>query len=340
MNKVFIIAEAGVNHNGSLKIAKKLIDKAKAFGADAVKFQTFKTEDIMIRSAPKAEYHKRRTRASQSQHAMLKKLELDAVSHKKLMDYCRRKKIMFLSSPYDFKSIDLLNSLGLRIFKIPSAEITDIPYLKKIGRLRKKILLSTGMTGLKEVKDVLGLLTEAGTARKNITVLHCNTEYPTPMRDVNLRAMLTIKNSLGVSVGYSDHTSGIEVPAAAVALGATVIEKHFTLDKNMEGPDHAASLEPEEFKLMVSSIRNIEKALGDGKKRPTPSEIKNKLILSKSIVAVKSIAKGELFTEDNITAKRPASGLSPKYFYKLIGKKASRDIESDEVLIKKAVRWK
>lgn len=340
MSKVFIIAEAGVNHNGSIPIAKKLIDRAKAAGADAVKFQTFKAEAIMTKLAPKADYHNRTTSALESQYQMIRKLELNANAHKELMGYCRKRSIVFLSSPYDLESIDLLNALGLKIFKIPSAEIDNIPYLRKIGRLRKKVLLSTGMAELKDIKDALNILLDAGTLKRNITILHCNSEYPTPMLDVNLRAMLTMKKAFGVDIGYSDHTLGVEVSIAAVALGATVIEKHFTLNRNLNGPDHAASLEPDEFKKMVDSIRCIELALGDGKKRPMPSEIKNKVILCKSIVAAKNIARGEILTQDSIAIKRPASGLSPKYFYKLIGMRALKDIEADEVLTGEAVKWK
>ena len=278
-HKVFIIAEAGVNHNGSLELAKKMIDAAEEAGADAVKFQTFKAEKVVSRYAPKAEYQKKTTTAGESQLEMIKKLELDAAAHQTLIDYCKKRNIQFLSTPFDFESIDLLNELGLDIFKIPSGEITNMPYLRKIGSLKKEIILSTGMANLGEIEDALDVLTGAGTKLKDITILHCNTEYPTPMQDVNLKAMQTIKYAFpGIHVGYSDHTEGIEVSIAAVAMGATIIEKHFTLDKNMEGPDHKASLEPDELKAMVNAIRNIEKALGNGIKKPSPSELKNKPI--------------------------------------------------------------
>ena len=297
-NRVFIIAEAGVNHNGSVEIAKRMVEASSASGADAVKFQTFKAERIVSKSAS-------------SQLDMLKKLELDVDAHEELIEFCRSKNILFLSSPFDLESISLLSNLGIEIFKIPSGEITNLPYLKEIGRLRKKVIMSTGMADLEEAKIALDALMKEGSSKKDITVLHCNTEYPTPVEDANLMAMLTMKEALKVNVGYSDHTLGIEVPIAAVALGATVIEKHFTLDRSMEGPDQAASLEPTEFKAMVSAIRNIEKALGNGNKRPSPSELKNRIIARKSIVALKCIEKGESFTAANITAKRPAKGISP-----------------------------
>ncbi len=280
-NKTFIIAEAGVNHNGSLELAKKMIDAAVGASADAVKFQTFKAEKVVSRYAPKAEYQKKTTtaEADESQLEMIKKLELDAAAHQTLIDYCKKKNIRFLSTPFDLESIDLLNELGLDIFKIPSGEITNMPYLRKIGSLKKEIILSTGMANLGEIEDALDVLTGAGTKLKDITILHCNTEYPTPMQDVNLKAMQTIKYAFpGIHVGYSDHTEGIEVSIAAVAMGAAIIEKHFTLDKNMAGPDHKASLEPDELKAMVNAIRNIEKALGNGIKKPSPSELKNKPI--------------------------------------------------------------
>ena len=281
MRKTFIIAEAGVNHNGSLELAKKMIDAAVGAIADAVKFQTFKAEKVVSRYAPKAEYQKKTTtaEADESQLEMIKKLELDAAAHQTLIGYCKKKNIRFLSTPFDLESIDLLNELGLDIFKIPSGEITNMPYLRKIGFLKKEIILSTGMANLGEIEDALDVLTGAGTKLKDITILHCNTEYPTPMQDVNLKAMQTIKYAFpGIHVGYSDHTKGIEVSIAAVAMGAAIIEKHFTLDKNMEGPDHKASLEPDELKAMVNAIRNIEKALGNGIKKPSPSELKNKPI--------------------------------------------------------------
>jgi N,N'-diacetyllegionaminate synthase len=329
---VFIIAEAGINHNGSLKLAKKMIDVAAEAGADAVKFQTFKAERLVSKFAPKADYQKRTTGSKESQLAMLKKVELDISSHQELIKYCKKRRIAFLSSPFDLESIEFLDELGLEVFKIPSGEITNLPYLRKIGKLKKKVILSTGMANLKEIRDALEILRKAGTSLKNITVLHCNTEYPTPMEDVNLLAMLTIKKTFGVKVGYSDHTLGIEVPIAAVALGSTVIEKHFTLNKSMEGPDHKASLDPTELTVMVKSIRNIEKALGKGVKNPSPSELKNKKIVRKSIVALRDIKKGELFKEENITVKRPAFGINPMEWDNIIGKFAPRDFKEDELI--------
>lgn len=332
MNKTFIIAEAGVNHNGSLEMAFQLIDVAVAAGADAVKFQTFKAEKVIAVNAPKAGYQKETTGSNESQLEMVKKLELDETAHIQLYQYCQHKGIRFLSTPYDLESIDLLNRLGLEIFKIPSGEITNLPYLRKLGALKKRLILSTGMADLGEIEDALDVLTESGTPRENITVLHCNTEYPTPFEDVNLRAMLTIKNAFGVEVGYSDHTSGIEVPIAAVALGATIIEKHFTLDRNLPGPDHRASLEPPELSAMISGIRNIEKALGTGIKRPSPSELKNKFVARKSIVAAFPIKKGETFTAMNITVKRPGTGITPMRWDEIIGRKAGRDYKMDEII--------
>ena len=331
-NKTFIIAEAGVNHNGSIDLAKQMIDVAAEAGSDAVKFQTFKTENLVSKNAPKADYQKVSTGSSESQFEMIKKLELDENAHKILFEYCLEKNIQFLSSPFDLDSIDLLNKLGMEIFKIPSGEITNLPYLRKIGGLNKKVIMSTGMADLKEVEDALDVLKNAGTELKNITVLHCNTEYPTPMEDVNLQAMLTIKRAFGVSSGYSDHTLGVEVPIAAVALGARVIEKHFTLDKNMEGPDHKASLEKDELKTMVHAIRNIEKALGDGIKKPSPSELKNKPIVRKSIVAACDIKRGEIFTENNIIVKRPGTGISPIRWDEIVGKPSTKDYREDDLI--------
>ncbi|MFZ3122399.1 MAG: N-acetylneuraminate synthase [Thermodesulfovibrionales bacterium] len=330
--RTFIIAEAGVNHNGSIDIAKKLIDVAAETGADAVKFQTFKAENMVSRFAAKAEYQKKTTDADESQFDMIKRLELNEDAHKELMGYCRDKGIIFLSTPFDLESIDLLNNLGIEIFKIPSGEITNLPYLRKIGRLKKKVILSTGMADLEEIGNAINVLTGYGTRKDDITVLHCNTEYPTPFEDVNLVAMLTIRDAFKVKVGYSDHTPGIEAPVAAVALGATVIEKHFTLDKNMKGPDHKASLDPDELKAMIRTIRNIEKALGDGVKKPSTSELRNKPVVRKSIVAAKEIKKGETFTEDNITVKRPGTGISPMEWDSVIGNKAVRAFEEDDLI--------
>jgi N,N'-diacetyllegionaminate synthase len=332
MNKVFIIAEAGVNHNGSLELAKKLVDAAADAGADAVKFQTFKANNLVSKSAHKAEYQKQTTAADETQHAMLAKLELDDAVHRAIIEHCKRRKILFLSTPFDIESADMLEGLGMPIYKIPSGEITNLPYLRHISRLGKGIILSTGMSDLQEVEDALGALESEGTPRSKITVLHATTEYPCPIEDVNLKAMLTIQKAFGVKVGYSDHTSGIEVPIAAVALGACVIEKHFTLDRTMDGPDHKASLEPVDLKAMVSAIRNIEKALGDGVKRPSVSELKNIPIARKSIVALCEIKRGELFSTENIGTKRPYSGISPMRWDELIGQPARRDFLEDEAI--------
>ena len=331
MNKTFIIAEAGVNHNGSLEMAFQLIDVAVAAGADAVKFQTFKAEKVIAVNAPKADYQQKTTGSDESQLEMVKKLELDEKAHTMLNQHCQDKGIQFLSTPFDLESIDLLYRLGLEIFKIPSGEITNLSYLRKLGALKKRLILSTGMADLGEIEDALDVLTESGTPLENITVLHCNTEYPTPLEDVNLRAMLTIRNAFpGISVGYSDHTNGVEVPIAAVAMGATVIEKHFTLDRNLPGPDHLASLEPHELVAMISGIRNIEKALGKGMKKPSPSELKNKPVARKSIVAALPIKEGETFTEMNITVKRPGTGITPMRWDEIIGRKATKHYRGDD----------
>lgn len=328
----FIIAEAGVNHNGSVQTAKKLIDVAVEAGADAVKFQTFKTENLVSKNAEKANYQKETTNANESQYDMIKKLELDLEKHKELISYCNEKNIMFLSTPFDHESIALLDMLGLEIFKIPSGEITNLPYLRKIGKLSKKVILSTGMADIGEIEDALDILIGAGTVKEHITVLHANTMYPTPMEDVNLRAMVTIGNTFKVAYGYSDHTLGIEVPVAAVAMGASVIEKHFTLNKNMQGPDHKASLEPDELKAMVTSIRNIEKAFGDGIKKPSKSEKQNMKVVRKSIVASKEIKKGEIFTENNITIKRPGTGISPMRWDEVLGTIARKHYHVDDLI--------
>ena len=334
VDKVFIIAEAGVNHNGSLELAKKMIDVAADAGADAVKFQTFKAEALVAKSAKKADYQITNTgNKEETQFEMIKKLELDHKAHIELLTYCKSKDIMFLSSPFDLESIDSLYSLNLPIFKIPSGEIDNLPYLRKIGGLNKKVILSTGMSTLSDIENALSILAKAGTARENITILHCNTEYPTPMVDVNLKAMLTIKEAFKVNIGYSDHTLGIEVPIAAVAMGAQIIEKHFTLDKNMDGPDHRASLEPEELKSMVAAIRNIELALGDGVKQLSNSEAKNKPVARKSIVARAVIKKGEIFTAYNLAIKRPGSGISPISWDEILGKKATYDFAVDELIL-------
>ncbi len=329
---VFIIAEAGVNHNGSIKMAKKLIDVAKESGADAVKFQTFKAENVVSKNAQKADYQKQTTNALESQFDMIKKLELDIRTHKKLIAYCQEKDIMFLSTPFDHESIDMLNNLGLEIFKIPSGEITNLPYLKRIGSLEKQVILSTGMSNLQEVEDALDVLIDAGASKDDITVLHANTMYPTPMEDVNLNAMLTIQKEFGINIGYSDHTLGVEVDVAAVAMGASCIEKHFTLDKTMDGPDHKASLEPEELKNMVRSIRNIEKALGSSEKKPSPSESVNINIVRKSIVANQDIKEGDLLTDENIAVKRPGNGVSPMKWDNVINSIAAKDYNVDDLI--------
>ena len=329
---VFIIAEAGVNHNGSVDLAKKLIDVASISGADAVKFQTFKAKNLVVENTKKADYQKQTTDASESQFDMLKKLELDAETHKGLIAYCQEKNIMFLSTPFDHESIDLLCDLGLKIFKVPSGEITNLTYLRYVGSLNKRVILSTGMSNLEEVGDALNILINAGTSKDNITVLHANTMYPTPMEDVNLNAMLTIQKEFGVAVGYSDHTLGIEVDIAAVAMGASCIEKHFTLDKTMDGPDHKASLGPEELKAMVSAIRNIEKALGSSEKKPSPSETVNKEVVRKSIVAKTNINKGDILDENNLCVKRPGSGVSPMKWDEVIGTISSNDYNADELI--------
>ncbi len=331
--RVFIIAEAGVNHNGELEIATRMIDSASKAGVDAVKFQTFKSENLVSKFAKKADYQKSTTSENESQLELIKKLELSVNDHKLLIDYCSEKSLLFISSPFDLRSIDLLNDFGLEIFKIPSGEINNLPYLRKIGHLNKKIIISTGMANLTEIGVSLKILTESGTAKKNITVLHCNTEYPSPIKDVNLLAMLTIKKTFDISIGYSDHTLGIEVAIASAALGACVIEKHFTLDKNMNGPDHKASLEPDELQQMVQAVRNIEKALGNGKKIPSPSEIKNISVVRKSIVASGAIKKGEVFTSENITVKRPGTGISPMEWDSIIGKIAKKDFKKDELIL-------
>lgn len=333
MSKTYIIAEAGVNHNGSLETAKKLIDCAAKVGADVVKFQNFKTEDCISKLAPKAEYQKETTGTAESQFEMVKKLELSETVHRELFEYSQQKKITYLSTPGDLGSIDFLCQLGLDVFKVPSGEVTNWPYLKKVGGLKKKIILSTGMSNLGEIEAAIEVLISAGTLREQITVLHCNTEYPTPLEDVNLRAMQTIAVAFpGIQVGYSDHTQSIDVPIAAVAMGAVVIEKHFTLDKGMEGPDHMASLEPNELKAMVQGIRNIEIALGSAIKRPSQSELKNKPIARKSIVAMKKINQGEILTVFNLGVKRPGTGISPMQWNIVIGQKAIRDFQEDEMI--------
>lgn len=330
LNSVFIIAEAGVNHNGSINLAKQLIDVASEAGVDAVKFQTFKTENLVSKNAQKADYQKETTNSQESQFDMIKKLELDIDTHHQLISYCNSKNIMFLSTPFDLDSIDLLNNLGLEIFKIPSGEITNLPYLRHIGSLKKKVILSTGMADIGEIEDALDILINEGTLKENITVLHANTMYPTPYEDVNLKAMVTIGNTFDVAFGYSDHTLGIEVDIAAVAMGAVCIEKHFTLDKNMEGPDHKASLEPDELISMVKGIRNIELALGSSVKKPSPSEKPNIKIARKSIVASTDIKVGDILSENNLAIKRPSGGISPMRWDEIIGTISVKDYNKDE----------
>lgn len=331
MKKTLIIAEAGVNHNGSIETAKQLIDVAAEAGVDYVKFQTFKAAKLVTKSAARAEYQNTNTKDTDSQYEMLKKLELSEADHFELMAYCQTKDIKFLSTGFDLESLQFLADIGITLAKIPSGEITNLPYLEKVAELYSEFILSTGMADLQEVKDAYQVLIDSGVKSENITILHCNTEYPTPMGDVNLRAMLHIEKELGTAVGYSDHTLGIEVPIAAVALGATVIEKHFTLDRNLTGPDHLASLEPQELKAMVTAIRNIEKAIsGSGIKEPSPSEMKNKPIARKSIVAGKPIAKGDILSEDNLAIKRPGTGINPMQWKKLIGTVATRDYSEDQ----------
>lgn len=332
-DKVLIIAEAGVNHNGSLEIAKHLVDEASSAGVDIIKFQTFKAEKLVSKAAKQAEYQKKNIgKGEETQYAMLKKLELSNEQHEELIAYCKSKNIRFFSTAFDMDSIDYLHSLDLGLWKIPSGEITNYPYLKKIASYKEPVILSTGMCELTDIENAINVLVGNGVSKDIITVLHCNTEYPTPMKDVNLKAMLEIKEKFGVEIGYSDHTEGIEIPIAAVALGATVIEKHFTLDKNMEGPDHKASLEPSELKAMVKSIRNIEQALGTGHKTISESERKNIEIARKSIVAAKDIKEGDIFTEDNITVKRPGNGISPMEWENVIGKVAKRNFQEEELI--------
>ena len=332
MSRVLIIAEAGVNHNGSIEIAKQLVDKAVEAGVDIIKFQTFKAEKLVSKSARQAEYQKKNigNKTDDSQLNMLKNLELSEREHQILIDYCKQKGIQFFSTAFDMESIDYLHSLNLGLWKIPSGEITNFPYLKKIAQYHEPVILSTGMCEMEDVKAAMHVLLNNGVQKDQVTILHCNTEYPTPFEDVNLLAMKELREEFQTKIGYSDHTKGIEVPIAAVALGASVIEKHFTLDRNMEGPDHRASLEPTELKAMVSAIRNIEKALGTSKKTVSESERKNIAIARKSIVAACPIKEGELLTEHNLTVKRPGTGLSPMRWEEVVGTKAIKDFEEEE----------
>ncbi len=330
--RTLIIAEAGVNHNGDMRLAKELIQIAAYSGADIVKFQSFQAKHIVTPNATRANYQISNMNEDGSQYEMLRKLELDFESHQELISECKKHQIQFLSTAFDFPSIDLLSELNLSYWKIPSGEITNYPYLKRIGSFNNKVLLSTGMSDLKEIESALSVLESAGTQKKNISILHCTTEYPAPPEEVNLQAILTIKDIFGCEVGYSDHTEGVEISLAAVTLGATIIEKHFTIDKAMPGPDHKASLEPDELKRLVNGIRNIERAWGDGEKKPTASEIKNMIVARKSIVAQRNISSGEIFDEDNLTTKRPGNGISPMRWIEVIGKKAKKDFLQDDLI--------
>ncbi len=329
-----IIAEAGVNHNGSLEMAKQLVDKAVEAGVDYIKFQTFKASKLVTKSAKQAEYQQKNIgKEGDSQYQMLKKLELSPEDHEELIANCKERGIKFFSTAFDFDSIEYLHSLNLGLWKVPSGEVTNYPFLKRVASYNEKTILSTGMCDMQDVRAAVKALYNNGLSKENLILLHCNTEYPTPFEDVNLKAMDALRKEFGVEVGYSDHTKGIEVPIAAVALGATVIEKHFTLDRNMEGPDHKASLEPDELKAMVSAIRNIEKAVGgDGTKHVSESEKKNIAIARKSIVAASDIKAGEVFTEQNLTVKRPGNGISPMRWEEVVGTKAKRDFFEDDLI--------
>ena len=329
-----IIAEAGVNHNGSIELAKQLVDNAVETGVDYIKFQTFKASKLVTKAAKQAEYQQKNIgKEGDSQYQMLKKLELSPAEHEVLIDYCQQKGIKFFSTAFDFDSIEYLHSLNLGLWKIPSGEVTNYPFLKRVASYNEPTILSTGMCDMEDVRAAVEALYKNGLSKENLILLHCNTEYPTPFEDVNLKAMEALRKEFGVEVGYSDHTKGIEVPIAAVALGATVIEKHFTLDRNMEGPDHKASLEPDELKAMVGAIRNIEKAVGgDGTKHVSESERKNIAIARKSIVAACDIKAGELFTEKNLTVKRPGNGISPMRWEEVLGTKAKKDFSEDELI--------
>lgn len=325
---ILIIAEAGVNHNGSLERAKEMALAAKKAGADIVKYQTAVPEQVVSRFAEKADYQKQQTGSEESQLEMIKKIHFGFEEHRQLKEYCDEIGIRYLSTPFDLDSIDFLATLDMPVWKIPSGEITNLPYLEKVAALKKPLILSTGMSMLSEIEDALAVLEENGC--EDVTLLHCNTEYPTPMEDVNLLTMRDLEEQFALPVGFSDHTLGIEADIAAAALGACVIEKHFTLDKTLEGPDHQASLEPDELEAMVRAIRNIEKALGTSEKHVTPSEAKNRPIARKSIVAKRAIKKGEVFTAENLTTKRPGDGISPMRWYDVLGKEASRDFAEDE----------
>lgn len=330
--KTLIIAEVGVNHNGDLALAKRLIHEAAQAGADLVKFQTFSANKLVAADAPKAHYQIQTTGSEQSQYEMIRALELSAQDHIALVNTCAHYGIGFFSTAFDHESFDFLAQLDLPYVKVPSGELTNLPLLRHMAKAGKPMIVSTGMATLGEIEEAIGVIEACGTPRERITILHCTTEYPAPMGDVNLRALHTLRSAFGVNVGYSDHTQGIEVPIAAVALGATVIEKHFTLDRSLPGPDHRASLEPDELKAMIHAIRNIELALGDGLKRPTASELKNRPIARKSIVASSPIRKGEVFSAQNLTVKRPGTGISPMQWDAIIGREATKDFQPDELI--------
>jgi len=332
---VFIIAEIGVNHNGSLKIAKSLVDVAKKSGANAVKFQTFNAKSLVTKDTPKAKYQEKNDKSSSTQLEMLEKLQLSKTFHKKLIDYCKKKKIIFISTPFDIESIKFLNKLKLSILKIGSGEIDNLPYLEKIGSLNKKIIISTGMANVLEISNALKILIKSGTKKENITILHCTTQYPTPLEDADIRSITYLKNTFNTNIGYSDHTVGFEASLAAVSLGAQIIEKHLTFDNKAAGPDHIASMNPNDFNYFVTKIRNLEKTLGKGNKKPNLRELINKKIVRKSIIAKKNISKGENFTEDNLTTKRPGNGLSPMFWHDIIGKISKNNYKEDD-LIKKS----
>ena len=334
-NKVTIIAEAGVNHNGSIRIAKKLIDIASDAGSDIIKFQTYKTENLITKNAPKAKYQKKTTNINETQFEVLKKLEINEKQHEVLIEYCSKKKIEFLSSPFDLPSIDLLKKLNLKRLKIPSSELTNHIYLKKISSFKGEIIFSTGMSTLYEIKNVYDFLIKNGVNKKKISILHCNSDYPTDFNDVNLRSMLLIKKRLNVNIGYSDHSVGSEVPIAAAALGAKIIEKHFTLDKKMEGPDHKVSLDPIELKYMIKCIRNVERSLGKSNRILSRNVLNNIKTHTKSIVASKSIKKGDKFTLNNLTAKRPGTGLHTKFYKRLLNKNSKKNYKVDDLISKK-----
>lgn len=329
---VYIIAEAGVNHNGDVAMAEKMIDIAAEAGADAVKFQTFKASRLAARDAIKAKYQKVSTNIGESQYDMLKRLELDLPSHRRLMERCRKRGIEFVSSPFDAQSARDLAALGLRLLKVPSGEVINIPYLRVVGSLGIPVVMSTGMTIMEEVRAGMNALIEGGLSCENLTILHCNTEYPTPFEDVNLLAMISMARELGVRVGYSDHTTGLAIPVAAVALGARMLEKHFTLDKTLPGPDHAASLEPSELTAMVNAVRAVELAMGNGIKRPSPSESSNIHVVRKSIVAARDINAGERFSAENLDSLRPGTGISPLHWDDIVGRKAKRDFKRGEMV--------